>query len=394
MCGLFAAFCLNGPLGDVERFEQATQRVSHRGPDSTGTFSDETCFLGHTRLAILGLEASSNQPFTFDGLTLIFNGEIFNYLELRDELVGHGYRFTTGSDTEVVVKAFHYWGVDCFSRFNGMWALAIYNSRERSLLVCRDRFGQKPLFTCAQGEHVLLASEFHQLASFCSRQVNYSAIATFLREGPFDTGGQTFFQGIEEFPKAHYSIITTGTAPRIVRYWNYWEGPVSAATEDDFNEFEHLLNDAVRVRLRTDVPYSIMLSGGVDSTIIGALARKHEGKNKSIKAFTYSAHDHFDESEYALEIARELNFEITTRSQSQCPEEYISRLSNLVFHMGRGHSSPAIVSLDCLQEAVHDCGVKIAIDGQGSDELLAGYPTYFPTLALELVSKLEVRQLG
>lgn len=380
MCGIFAAYSPSGKLPNNAALNAAVSSVSHRGPDAIGFFRDDSCYLGHTRLAIVGLEAKSNQPFHFESLSIVYNGEVYNFLELREELRKFGYSFDTNSDTEVIIKAFHCWGHSCFSKFNGMWAMVIYNRSDNTLTVSRDRFGQKPLFLTRKGGVIFFASEFHQLVEFSDREIDFGLIQRFLREGMYESHGRTFMTGVEEFPKAHTVVFNNSLQPIGEQYWHYWNGEVKPVTQESLEEFRSILEDAVRVRLRSDVPYSLMLSGGVDSTIIAAIVRKFVGSEKSIKAFTYSSVDQDDESEYAKHIADELNLDLTTRTQSNFAEEYLSRLRALVYNMGRGHSSPAIVSLDCLQESVNQAGIKIAIDGQGADELLAGYPTYHPVL--------------
>lgn len=380
MCGIFAAYSPSGNLPSDTALRAAVSSVSHRGPDAIGFYQNKSCFLGHTRLAIVGVEPQSNQPFHFDSLTVVYNGEVFNFLELREELRKVGYSFDTNSDTEVVIKAFHYWGEACFSKFNGMWGIVIYDHSNKSLTVSRDRFGQKPLFVTRKEGVIFFASEFHQLVEFSGREIDFGIIQRFLREGTFESLGRTFMAGIEEFPKAHTVVFRNSLQPIGTRYWSYWNGEVKPVTQESLEEFQSILEDAVRIRLRADVPYSLMLSGGVDSTIVAAIARKFVGSEKSIKAFTYSSADQNDESEYAKHIADELNLDLTIRTQSNFPEDYLSRLRAIVYNMGRGHSSLAIVSLDCLQESVNQAGIKIAIDGQGADELLAGYPTYHPVL--------------
>ncbi len=377
MCGIMTAFNLDG----IEHIDQAMlmqsiESVEHRGPDNLGHFRDKNCFLGHARLSIVGIEESANQPFLYEDLILTYNGEIFNYVELRDELTALGYKFTTASDTEVVIKSFHHWGVECFKKFNGMWALVIYDAKNRSIIVSRDRFGQKPLFVSLINGTYYFSSEAHQLFEHTSKRPNYSLMQKFLKEGGFKSEGQTFFLDIEEFPKAHYFVISKKEI-RSYRYWDYPMGKVSKTTEQSFKEFESLLEDSVRIRLRSDVPLGLMLSGGVDSTIIGSIIRGLLVKNQKLQAFTYASEDEDDESKYAKIVADRLNFDITISSQDADSGKYIDRLTNLVKKMGRGHSSSAIVSIDYLYESAKNNNIKVILDGQGADELLAGYKVYF-----------------
>lgn len=391
MCGIFAAFHLSEELS-LEQLKAGILSASHRGPDNTGTFSDTHCFLGHSRLAIVGLEKESNQPFQFQELVLSFNGEIFNYIELRNELLSMGYEFYTNSDTEVVVKAFHCWGAECFTRFNGMWALVIYDREKRRLVASRDRFGQKPLFIMKREGIFLLSSEIQQLLPFTDSEIDYQLIQMFLKEGTYDAAGRTFFRNIEEFPKAHYCEFYGSGEPISTRFWDYWNGSIRPVNDALFEEFSVLFEDAVKIRLRTDVPFGILISGGIDSTMIAACSRQILGNVLPIPAFTYASHDEEDESCFAQRVADKLELDLEIRWQEDNADDYISRLRQLVRHLGRGHSSPAIVSIDYLYGAVHESGIKVALDGQGADELLAGYRTYFPIAILGFLRRGHLKQ--
>lgn len=392
MCGIFAAYNYRHRRFDKVDFLEATAAVSHRGPDNLGDFDDGRCFLGHTRLSIVGLGAGANQPFEFENLVMVFNGEVYNYIELRRDLELLGYAFQTTSDTEVVIKAFHKWGGECLSKFNGMWALSIYDKATGKLFAARDRFGQKPLFALRDGCTLYLASELQQLVRFSDGEVDYGLIQMFLKEGTYDGDGRTFFRAIDEFPKAHYCEFDGTEETRCVRYWNYWNDEIRRADEASLSEFAELLHDAVRLRLRADVPFGLLLSGGVDSTIVAALARRCGGEGRRIPAYAYSSQDADDERKYAEQVANRLKLNLTVCEQEQDPANYRARLKQLVRHLGRGHSSPAIASVDHLYESVAKSGIRLALDGQGADELLAGYKTYFPLAVPLFLFKGKIRQ--
>jgi asparagine synthase (glutamine-hydrolysing) len=378
MCGIFVAFNYQSLAHQsTDKFKAAIATVSHRGPDNIGYFADDHCFLGHTRLAILDLDRSSNQPFRYGNLALTYNGEVFNYQELRTELQNLGHTFHTESDTEVVITAYAQWGVECFSRFNGMWALAIHDSAKNELVVSRDRFGQKPLFMSKLDSEVYFASEFQQLSSLVDKDIDFGLIQMFLKEGTYEGEGRTFLRTIQEFPKAHYLRITKEGKWESKAYWNYWDGEVRTTNEEIISKFSDLLSDAVRLRLRADVPFGLLVSGGVDSTLIASHARQHVGKGKAIPAFTFSSNDAYDERAFAEAVSERLDLELHVSNQEHNPSDYKTRLAVLVRHLGRGHSSPAIMSIDYLYESVARKGVRVALDGQGADELLAGYKNYF-----------------
>jgi asparagine synthase (glutamine-hydrolysing) len=377
MCGIFIAY--NHVVLErqqTDSFKSAIAIAGHRGPDNIGHFSDDHCFLGHSRLAILDLDKSSNQPFRYGNLVLTYNGEVFNYEDLRTELQKLGHTFRTESDTEVVITAYAQWGVECFSRFNGMWALAIYDSAKGELVVSRDRFGQKPLFFSRSHSQVYFASEFQQLSTLVDKDIDYGLIQMFLKEGTYEGEGRTFLRTIQEFPKAHYLRITKAGNWESKAYWHYWDGKITQTDDRSLESFNELLSDAVRLRLRSDVPFALLVSGGVDSTLIAHYAREHSGETKPIQAFTYSSSDAYDETAFAKRVAERLDLDFYVRSQEQEASDYKTRLKSIVRHLGRGHSSPAVVSIDYLYESVASHGARVALDGQGADELLAGYKTY------------------
>ena len=385
MCGVFAVINPDRNLFADSDFDQATCTATHRGPDNMGSYADERVYLGHTRLSIIDLDEKANQPFHFEDLALTYNGEVYNYVELREELKTLGYEFTTSSDTEVVLKAFHMWGGDCFNRFNGMWALAIYNRSTGATVISRDRFGQKPLYVLRNGDSTYIASEVQQLRKFWNGDIDFGLIQMFLKEGNFDGGGRTFFAGVEVFPKAHYATIDSSNSVEMTRYWNYPSGRIEKTTNESFEEFETLFEDAVRIRLRSDVPYGFLLSGGVDSTLISAAAEKHRQPDAEVPAFTFSAHGNNDELPYAQQVADMLDLSLNVTEQNRDSAKYLKRLRGVVQHLGRGHSSPAVVPVDQLYEIAGE-KVKVVLDGQGADELLAGYDTYSPLIvALSLI---------
>jgi asparagine synthase (glutamine-hydrolysing) len=378
MCGIFVAFNHKTFISHpIDKLKSAVDIVSHRGPNNIDHFAEDHCFLGHSRLAIIGLNESSNQPFRRGNLRMTYNGEIFNYEELRTELQTLGQIFHTDSDTEVVIAAYTEWGVDCFSRFNGMWALALYDNIKRELVVSRDRFGQKPLFMSKSGTEVYFASEFQQLSTLVDKDIDYGLIQMFLKEGNYEGEGRTFQRNIQEFPKAHYLRITREGEWESRAYWNYWSGEVATSDEETVSSFSNLLSDAVRLRLRSDVPIGILVSGGVDSTLIASYCRQHVAKETAIPAFVFSSGDAHDELAYSEAVSKVLNLELDVHRTERNPRDYLERLKVLVRHLGRGHSSPAIVPVDLLYESAAKKKVLVILDGQGADELLAGYKNYF-----------------
>ncbi len=392
MCGILVGFGTDITPSYNAKLNDALKALEHRGPDNLSSYSSDGVFLGHTRLSIIDVDSSSNQPFRFENLIMVFNGEVFNYLELREELSGKGYNFSTHSDTEVVLKAYHCYGVNCFSMFNGMWALAIFDTKSKKLVISRDRFGQKPLFIFRKGNLLIAGSEIQALTALIDTTPNFAAIDSFLKEANFDVEGNTFFSDIFEFPPATAISCDDNCNFEEIVYWKYPSKIKSP--EITYSDFHDLLENSISLRLRTDVQYSLLLSGGCDSTIIAGLTRKLIGANSSLSAYTYSSCDKFDETKYAQIVANSLEIDLHICKQDSSPEEYIRRLRHIVRNLGRGHGSPAIVSVDYLYEKLSRDGFKVTLDGQGADELLAGYSHYHFHLIFDLIKQGKIFQIS
>jgi asparagine synthase (glutamine-hydrolysing) len=391
MCGIFAAFNINSKT-DINFLKKLNDVASHRGPDSSNIFVKNNCFLGHRRLSIIDLNDRSNQPLKFKNKTIIYNGEIFNYIEIKNKLIEIGYTFSTASDTEVIIKAYDYWGDDCQNQFNGMWSFVIYDEIKKTLFISRDRFGQKPLFYLLLDNVYYFASEVQQL-TYLKKTPNYEVIQKFLKEGGYESNGETFFENIFEFPKAHSALINEKNQVNTKRYWDY---PIEDNKKIDKNvyaEFNNLLDDSIKLRTRSDVDIGVLLSGGIDSTILIFTAQKYLNNKKKTIAVNYSSENLNDEKIYAKKVAEKLNLNLYSFSQDIEPNKYISRLKNIVRHLGRGHSSPAVVSTDYLYEFLSKKNIKVALDGQGADELLAGYKNYHFVLLFEYFINLEFKNI-
>jgi len=388
MCGIFVVINHEETSFSLSDFRKSIDLIGHRGPDNSGYFSDDYCFMGHTRLSILDTNEHANQPFFYSDLVLVYNGEIFNYIELKEELISKGYTFDTTSDTEVVIKAFDKWGEECFEKFNGMWSLAIYNKNQKKVIVSRDRFGQKPLFILKRDDKsTFIGSEIQSLAPYSEYKINYHSIQSYLKEGNYqENHSETFFAFVHDFPKAMYVVFNSDKIEKTKQFWMYPSKSLKKVTKSTYSEFRDLFDNAVRIRLRTDVPYGILLSGGLDSTIVAEVAQKLKLNDEKVSAYTYSSEDKDDELKYAKIIAEQNSLSLNVATQDDNPNHYIQRLKKLVRHLGKGHSSPAIVSVDYLYELAKKGNTKVVLDGQGADELLSGYRTdYILRLYIALI---------
>src|SRR2546426_59601 len=269
MCGLVVVLGLAGRQADAAILTRMAQSIAHRGPDDSGLYLDHEGGFGFRRLSILDLSPAGHQPMcSEDGqLVVVFNGEIYNYIELRDELRAAGFCFRSTSDTEVLLAAYRHWGAECLAKLNGMWAFVIHDRRHGVLFGARDRFGVKPLFVHRGKDCWLLASEIKAIlaSGLYARDTNWQVAADFLIDGKLDETAATFYAGIEQLPPGSaFELRLDGSW----RQWTYWSLPgLEPEPITDVEEtFAELLEDAVRIRLRSDVPVGACLSGGLDST--------------------------------------------------------------------------------------------------------------------------------
>jgi asparagine synthase (glutamine-hydrolysing) len=382
MCGLAVMLGLGGREADTAVLSRMAGSIAHRGPDDAGIYLDRQVGFGFRRLAILDLSPSGHQPMcTEDGqLVIVFNGEIYNYIELRDELQAAGYRFRSTSDTEVLLAAYRHWGAECLSRLNGMWAFVIHDRRHGVLFGARDRFGVKPLFAYRGKDCWLLASEVKAILASGRyvRETNWQVAADFLLQGKLDETPATFYAGIEQIPAGSaFELHLDGTC----RQWTYWSlaniepEPLADAEQAVAELFE----DAVRLRLRSDVPVGVCLSGGLDSTaIICAMARNRElptdGRTAPLLAFCY--HDAaFDERAQIADTLAQTSAQL--RRISLSPDTMWRSLAEVLRFQDEPIISGAPIAGFHLMKLAATNGVKVVLNGQGSDETLAGYPSYF-----------------
>ncbi len=317
MCGIAGQYCFTGKEPDKELLAEMSRRLSHRGPDGEGDWTCESTGLVHRRLAIIDLTEDGLQPMTNEdgALWLVFNGEIYNYVELREILVRKGHRFHSKSDSEVILHAYEEWGVGCLQQFNGMWAFAIWDDRRKQLFCARDRFGIKPFYYVQVNGSILFASEIKALLAHpdVGKRPEDGTLGTYLAWGVFDHSEKTMFDGIFQLRPAHWMMVTEEGPQEPSRYWDI---TVSASVQPEIPDGEaasgllEVLRSATRLHLRSDVPVGTCLSGGIDSStltvLINNLIRDEAPASVGARQKTFSAvfaDRRFDESRYIDEIA-------------------------------------------------------------------------------------------
>lgn len=377
MCGILGTV----PFTPIDTFKPALDTLTHRGPDSYGIESfDENVTLGHRRLSILDLSPNGHQPMLEESgrFAIIFNGEIFNFLEIKKELVAKGHTFKSTSDTEVLLKSYVEWGESCVLKFNGMWAFAIWDNQEQVLFLSRDRFGQKPLFYAQIDGRFVFASEMKAIFPFLD-SLEISDDFHWMKRNIFhyEATEKCLIKGIKRFPAGHNGLFKNGELS-IKRYWNTLEHLVEVpkSYEDQVENFRELFMDATKLRMRSDVTIGTALSGGLDSSAtIGAMA--HLSKNN--KSYSNDWQHAFvasfpgtplDESKYAKMVTDHLGIGATFVDIEPLKnwgklEEYFYLFEDLYI------TSP--LPMIMLYGTVKQNGVTVTLDGHGADELLSGY---------------------
>jgi len=379
MCGICGKYYFQ-PVG-MEPIAALIQRMTHsmihRGPDDQGFYIRKGIGLGHRRLSIIDLDTGKQPLANEDGsVVVVFNGEIYNYQTLRDTLLGKGHIFKTRSDTEVIVHSYEEYGEKFLEKLRGMFAIALWDNRNHTLLLARDRLGIKPLYFSTSPEWIVFSSEIKgilQDEDFGAVEVNPDALDGFLRFY-FIPGQETIFRGIRRLLPGYYLTVKDGNVQEH-QYWDLNFGPESH--DLDFDGLKHnldaLLRETVRGHMLSDVPVGFLLSGGVDSTALLSYAT-HE-TNKEVSSFTvgFSGEDFADEREYAKLAAR--TFGSRYYDMTISPEDFIKFLPEYIWHMEEPVCEPPAIALYYISKLASNY-VKVLISGEGGDEAFAGYPNY------------------
>lgn len=395
MCGIAGIWNFEDrkvQLNDLKRF---TDSISHRGPDGAGyQLLDNDCLgLGHRRLSILDLSENGKQPMSYreEKYWITFNGEIFNFLELRNELHALGYVFRTNTDTEVILASYIHWGIDCLKKFNGMWAFAIYDTDKKNLFLARDRYGVKPLHYTFESNQFAFASEtiaFKSLAGH-TRRINYSNMAVAIDSNNILEGlGHTIFENIYQLLPGHYLLLQKNQKPKQHRWWNTLETKTEIPPHyaDQVPHFKSLFENACKLRLISDVPVATALSGGVDSSSVycmvnhvvnsGNTVRTHSN-NKTAFCATFPGTD-VDERTYAEKVIA-----YTGGTAIFVEPDYTNLPQQILESTIRFDSitSTPLYSILEVYKGMKRNGYTVSLDGHGGDEILYGYtPTVFEVL--------------
>lgn len=383
MCGIAGIISMNPQHISTERLKRMTDVLAHRGPDGEGFWmnTNNTVGFGHRRLAIIDLTDGGKQPMHLQSrYTITYNGEIYNYIELKEELQKKGYNFHTQSDTEVILAAYDYWKEECLQQFDGMFAFAIWDEQEQLLFAARDYFGEKPFYYFFDGEQFLFASEMKALwAAGVEKNINHTMLLNYIGLGwvknPVDLS-QTFYQHIIALPQSHYLKLNLRTGSNeIVQYRDLDKETVANISETEaIEQFQQLFTTSVNRRLRSDVEAGTSLSGGLDSSSIAAIT-KSQIPNSKFQVFTASFPGfEKDETAYAKQVTDQ--FQLQHHLVTPTAESLLKDWQQLLHHQEEPFQSASIYAQYKVYELAKQKGIKVILDGQGADETLAGYHKY------------------
>jgi asparagine synthase (glutamine-hydrolysing) len=375
MCGICGVWHFDGQSPSSETLSAMTDRLQHRGPDGQGIYINGAIGLGHRRLAVIDLSDSGQQPMPNEdhSVWITYNGEIYNYTEIREVLCERGHVFLSESDTEVILHAYEEWGVDCLTRFNGMFAFAIWDIRKQQLWLVRDRLGIKPLFYLHRNDRLIFASEIKGILSdpTVTREVDLQGLYHFLTYN-YSPVPYTLFSGIRQLPPAHYLLVNSNGEPRMERYWDLsYDHKRSDNEVELIREFAFRLSESVKMQMVSDVPLGAFLSGGVDSSAIVYWMSQHI--RKPLKTFSIGFNEKsYNELDYARLVAERCN---TDHYEYVVSPDATEILPIIVRHAEEPTADSSMLPLYYLSQMTRK-RVTVALSGDGADETLAGYETY------------------
>jgi len=406
MCGITGIINFNKSPVNKALLKDMNDIIHYRGPDDEGFYYDDNNGIGfgHRRLSIIDLSPLGHQPMSNDEETLwiTYNGEVYNYLEIKDELKSKGYSFKSTSDTEVIIKAYEEWGEDCVKHFNGMWAFALWDKKNNKLFCSRDRFGIKPFYYFINDNVFVFASEIKQILLHPDYKFspNKSTIYDFLTCNPLNHSDETLYTDIKQISGSNSLILDLSKhcpQPIISQYWDIdLEKELKGLTEDEYKKlFYEKFYKSITLRLRSDVPVGSCLSGGLDSSAIVCIVNKQlkeSGQPFIQKTFSSCFEDkRFDEREYITEVEKYTG--VDGNHIFPCVEKLLDNLENLIWHQdGPIHSISMFAQREVFRCA-KETGMTVMLDGQGGDEVLGGYHKFFWDYYVDLFKELKFLKL-
>lgn len=378
MCGISGIINLsNRKKREEKKIQKMNELIKHRGPNSEGYYYDEKVELAHRRLAIFDLSSLGNQPMERGNNIIVYNGEIYNYLEIREELENKGYKFKTNTDTEVILFSYEEWGEECVGKFNGMWAFAIYDKIKEKVFCSRDRFGIKPFYYKYEDNILYFGSEIKQLLKKKGNLVNKEILLTYLTTGleEYDNS-ETFFKEIKKLPQGSNLIVNLKTKNiNIEEYYNL-EKEANKLGKKTIEDYKIRLYESIKLRKQADVVVSTCLSGGLDSSSIATILSETNENLEEIKAIhAKSTEEKNIEEDFAKKIAQKERINLIIIEPSK--EEFKKYLDEVIYTQEEPFGSTSIIMQYLVMKKAREIGSIVMLDGQGGDETLLGYERYY-----------------
>lgn len=405
MCGIAGIVNQDGSPVLEEEIKAMTRLIAHRGPDHEGFYFGKDFALGHRRLCIIDLSDLSNQPMKYVGqhgeYVIVYNGEIYNYIEIRDELIAAGYRFSTQSDTEVILAGYDKWGLDCVNRFNGIWAFAIYDQRKNLIFLSRDRFGVKPLYYTKIGNKFCFGSEIKQftVVKGWRARMNHRRVYDYLVFGVMDHTSETMFEGVYQLRGGEYLLYDLTTNRFTVQRWyDIKLEKIDISYEEAQKKFRELVFDSVGLQLRSDVKVGSCLSGGLDSSTLVSVMKRLLGTNGNIETVSFCSEvEKYNEEKYVDEVVKHTN--AVSHKVSPKFEDFFAELNSngsneiesLVWHQDEPAGSTSSFAQYSVFKEARKNGIIVMLDGQGADEILAGYHPFVGIYLASLLRRFNLR---
>ena len=388
MCGIVGFI----NCGNKMELQEAVSVIKHRGPDYQGVnwFDQHNSGLGHARLSIIDLSSAGEQPM-YDkntGNWIVFNGEVYNYQEIRNELKSKGLNFSSTTDTEVVLKAYGIWGKEAVNKFNGMFSFAIYNENSGDLYVCRDRLGIKPLYYYHEENKLVFASEIKSILEYSGykKEPDYYAIQTPVH---YQAAPRTGFKNIFKLEAGHYFTFKKGEFI-IEKYWDINPTEENISYSEAFEELDYLLNDSIKLQMIADVPIGALLSGGLDSSIISVLMQKNMTQPLNTFTIKFKKEDlkrqgNVDDSFYAKKLANQFGF---NHHEITIEPNIVELLPKMIWHLDEPIADPAAINTYLISKEAARNGIKVLLSGMGADEFFSGYRSHLACIKADSYQKL------
>lgn len=389
MCGISGIISKKNEPIKQDEIKVINDLISHRGPDDEGFYMGSNFAFGHRRLSILDLSKDGHQPMELKDFCISYNGEIYNYLELKQELQANGYSFKTKTDTEVILASYDFWGQECVNKFNGMWSFALYDKAKNIIFCSRDRFGVKPFYFTQNDDKFVFGSEIKQLLVFTKPVANQKILLDFLVTGFLEHTNETFFKDIFKLDSSSNLVYDLNTQSyEIYKYYEIKTSEKLANLDElkSIKEYEKKLKRAIELRLRSDVRVGTCLSGGLDSSSVASIAASlYDGSEKFKAIHAKSIEKATDESEFAKIVAKEANLDLNIVKPDS--NEFKKYIDEVVYTQEEPFGGPSIFMQYFVMQKAKEIDCKVMLDGQGGDETLLGYERYYPAVYVDIFKK-------